>query len=264
MNRTFWKTAAAYLVMFTSVPVAWMAAVRLSHLPAAVLPPPSQVWNVFRTEHHLLWYHTSFTLYEALLGYAVANGLAIFLALLFVYVSWSESFVTPWALLIKNIPFVTVAGVLSIVMGDTLAPKLIVVVLASFFPILANLSKGLRSAEPVLLERMHSLNASRWETLWKVQWPAALPYYVAAHEIAFTGSIIAAIVAEWFLARRGLGFLIVESIAEYHADLLFAVMLISSALSIGVYVSCRLWEHWIFRWRVRRKPSSMRPVPAGP
>jgi NitT/TauT family transport system permease protein len=86
-----------------------------------------------------------------------------------------------------------------------------------------------------------------------VGWPAALPYYVAAHEIAFTGSIAAAIVAEWFFSREGLGYLIVQSTVEYRADRLYAVMLIASLLAIGTYLLCRIWEGWLFRWKRERR-----------
>ena len=101
----------------------------------------------------------------------------------------------------------------------------------------------------MLLDRLETLNASRWEIFAKVRWPAALPYYVAAHEIAFTGSILAAIIAEWFFARKGLGFLIVQATVEYRADRLYAVSMVSCALALVVYVLCKGWEHWIFRWK---------------
>jgi NitT/TauT family transport system permease protein len=140
---------------------------------------------------------------------------------------------------------------LVVTLGDTWTTKIIVVVLVSFFPLLANLVKGLNSAPPVLMERMRVLNASRWQVFKRVLWPAAMPYYVAAHEIAFTGSIVGAIVAEWFFSRKGLGFLIVQSTTEYRADRLYAVTLIASVLAVGAYLLCRLWEHWLFRWKRR-------------
>ena len=76
-----------------------------------------------------------------------------------------------------------------------------------------------------------------------------MPYYIAAHEIAFTGSIIGAIVAEWLFAREGLGFLIVRSMSQYRTDMLFAVTIIASALSVCAYLSVKLIEKRIYRWR---------------
>ncbi|MEM1222275.1 MAG: ABC transporter permease [Verrucomicrobiota bacterium] len=241
----------AYMVMFISIPIVWLIAVQLSDLPSVILPPPSKVWAVLTAEFSSLWYHTGVTIGEAVLGYAVANVIAIFLAVLFIYSPWTEHFVTPWMVLIRNVPFVTVASILIVTLGDGLGTKVIVVVLVSFFPLLANLVKGLNSAPPELIDRMKVMNASRWQVFKRVLWPAALPYYVAAHEIAFTGSIIGAIVAEWFFARKGLGFLIVQSTIEYRADRLYAVTLIASLLAIAAYLLCKLWEHWVFRWKRR-------------
>lgn len=174
------KAVVSYLIMFVSIPVFWMLAVRFSGLPSVILPPPSMVWSVLVNEAGSLWFHTGVTIGEALLRYAVANVFAIGLAVMFLYSPWSEHFVTPWMVLIKNVPFVTVASILVVTFGDSLSTKVIVVVLVSFFPLLANLVKGLGSAPPELLDRMKVLDASRWQVFKRVLWPAALPYYVAA------------------------------------------------------------------------------------
>jgi ABC-type nitrate/sulfonate/bicarbonate transport system permease component len=247
-----WRSIGGYALMIISIPVIWLLIVRMAHLPPAVLPSPSQVWTVLIEEHSDLLQQTGTTLGEACLGYFLANVLAIGVALLYLYASWSEAFITPWIIMVKNVPYVTVAGILIIAFGDTLTPKVIIIVMVCFFPLLSNLVKGLKAADPVLLDRMRVLNASRWEVFRKVQWPAALPYYVAAHEISFTNSVVAAIIAEWFLSRNGLGYLIVQSTVEYRADRLYAVTLIASLLALGTYFLCRIWEAWIFRWKRER------------
>jgi len=237
--------------MLASIPVAWLLLVRFSHLPAVILPRPLQVWAVLTTEAPTLWHHTAVTVGEALLGYAWANAIAILLALLFLYLPASEAFVTPWMVVIRNAPFVTVASILLVTLGDTLTPKICVVILVTFYPLLANLAKGLNSADPVLIDRLRVLNASRWQVFTKVRWPAALPFYLAAHEIAFTASVVGAIVAEWFFSRQGLGFLIVNATVEYRADRLYAVSFIASLLAIGMYWLCKATEFWLSRWKTR-------------
>lgn len=227
----------------------WTAAPRLTHLPAAILPPPAQVLAVFREDGATLAYHTWVTLYEAVLGYAIANALAVGMAVAYFYFPPAEAYVTPWMVVIKNIPFVSIASLLMIALGDTLAPKLVLVVLVTFFPLLANLVKGFKSADAVLLDRLKVLGATRGQVFRKVLWPSALPYYVAAHEIAFTSSVIAAIISEWSFSRQGLGYLIVESIASYRTDRLYAINLVGAALALTAYAGCRLWERRLFRWR---------------
>ncbi len=247
-----WRAVGGYILMLVSIPIVWMLVVHFAHMPPAVLPSPAQVGTVLVEEHADLLSQTGTTLGEACLGYFLANLLAIGVALIYTYASWSEAFITPWVIVIKNVPYVTIAGILIILFGDTLTPKVIIIVLVCFFPLLSNLVKGLQAADPVLLDRMKVLNASRWEIFRKVRWLAALPYYVAAHEIAFTSSVVAAIIAEWFMSRQGLGYLIVQSTVEYRADRLYAVTLIASLLALGTYFLCRIWEAWIFRWKRER------------
>ncbi len=241
----------AYPLMFVSIPLIWWIVVEAAQLPTVVLPGPELVLDIVWTERTVFVHHTLVTLGVGLLGYLIANLLAIALALTFLYVPWLEGFATPWMVLIRNIPFVALAGILLLALGDQLAPKLVIVVLVCFFPLLANLNKGLRSADPGLLDRMRTLRATRWQTFRAVRWPAALPYYMAAHEIAFTGCLLGAIVAEWFFAREGLGYLLVQSVTEYRADRLYAVTLITGILSIGSYLLCRAAERWMFRWQTQ-------------
>lgn len=243
-----------YVLMLASIPVAWWLIVAATHVPSFLVPPPDMVGQVLWVERGSLLYHTAITLGEAMTGYLVANILAVGLAILFLYLPWTEQFATPYMVMLKNIPFVTVAALLIITLGTTPAPKVIIVVLVTFFPILANVSRGLRSVDVVLLDRMKTLNASQWQVFAKVRWPAALPYYVAAHEISFTGSIIGAVVAEWMFARQGLGYLITVSLTQYRADRLYAVTLINLMLSLGAYFLVRLLDDRLFRWK-RDMPS---------
>ncbi len=240
----------AYLIMLVSVPILWVLAIEVSGYPSFLLPPPDMVGDVLWSERELLLEHTWATIVEAMTGYAVANVIAIALSISFLYLPWLEALAIPWTVIIKNVPFVTIATILIIILGDTPLPKIIIVVLVTFFPILANVTKGLKSADSVLLDRMQTLDSSQWEIFAKVRWPSALPYYIAAHEIAFTGSIIAAIVAEWIFARKGLGYLIVQSMTQYRADRLWAVTLIASVLAVGAYMLVKAVEKYLFRWQV--------------
>jgi ABC-type nitrate/sulfonate/bicarbonate transport system permease component len=239
----------AYLIFFLSVPALWYALAKLSGLPPLVLPPPNVVGEVIIKEWPNLMMHTWATLRVALIGYAVANVLALSLAVGFVFVKGLEAFSTPWVVVLQNIPFVSIASLLLICFGDALTPKIIIVQLVCLFPLLANISKGFKEVDKGLMDRMRVLNAGKWPVFRSVLWPAALPYYMAAHEIAFTGSILGAVIAEFFYAREGLGYLIVQALNDYRGDRLHAVNLIIAGLSVGAYFLVRALDRWLFRWR---------------
>ncbi len=240
----------AYLIMFVSVPILWVLTIQITGFPSFLMPPPEMVAEVLWTEREILLLHTRITIIEALTGYAVANAIAIALSVSFLYLPWFEALAIPWTVIVKNVPFVTIAAILIIILGDTPLPKIIIVVLVTFFPILANVTKGLKSADSVLLDRMQTLDSSQWEIFTKVRWPSALPYYIAAHEIAFTGSIIGAVVAEWLFARQGLGYLIVQGMSQYRADRVWAVTILASGLAVGAYILVKVIEKYLFRWQV--------------
>ena len=235
--------------MLISIPILWVGFIWVTQFPSFLVPPPDLVFKVLWEERDIFLYHTMATLGGAAVGYIIANIIAIGTAVAFLYIPSLEGFTTPWMVVIKNIPFVVIASILVIILGQTPLPKIIIVVLITFFPILANVLKGLRSVDSVLLDRMKTLNASKWQVFWKIRWPAALPYYIAAHEIALTTSVIGAIVAEWLFSREGLGFLILRSMSQYRADKVYAITIIASVLAVGTYIIIKMVEKRIFKWR---------------
>ena len=238
-----------YLIMIVSLPIIWQILVWTSGFEPFILPGPVLVVKHLINDWSNFLYHTSFTMLGALVGYAFANAFAIAIAILFVYVPSVQNILMPWFIVIKNIPYVVIAPILILTLGSTSLPKIIIVFIVTFFPLVANISAGLRSADDVLLDRMRVLNASRWQIFWKVRWPAAIPYYMAAHEIAFTGAIIAAIVAEFFFSRVGLGYMIVTAMETYRADTLYGVTLVAGVLGLGNYLLVVRLRKWVMRWQ---------------
>lgn len=242
------KTVVSYLVMLVSVPLAWLAITHLVQPQPMIFPPLGLVLEVLREEAGFFLWHTWVTLREALVGYFFANLIAVGLAVSYLYLPSFEGFTKPWMVMVKNVPFPAVAAILVVTMDDTIWPKVIIVVLVCFYPILANVSKGLHAVDRVLLDRMQTLHATRWQVFRQVRWPAAFPYYMAAHENAFTASIIGAIVAEWLFSQSGLGYIIVQATTEYRGDRLYAATLVSSLLAILAYFLVCAIERW---WRSR-------------
>ncbi len=243
------RTYFAYLLMIVSVPILWILFIDLTGFKPFLVPPPKLVLQVLWDEQDVFFHHTLITLKGAALGYTLANIIAVTLAIMFLYLPALEDFVTPWMVVIKNVPFVVIASIVVIILGQSIWPRIIVVVLISFFPVFANVQKGLREVDIVLLERMESLYASKWQTFAYVRWPAAMPYYIAAHEIAFTTSVIGAIVSEWLFASEGLGFMILRGMSQYRADRVYAVTMIASVLAILLLLIIKIVEWRIFRWK---------------
>lgn len=235
-----------YIIMPISLLVLWKLAE--GRVPSFLIPPPSLVGKVLWEERMELINQTTLTLVTGLLGYLLANVIAITLAITFLYVPVVEEFLNPWFVLITRIPWVTFSPILIITMGTTVWPKIIIVVLVTFFLILVTVEEGLKSVDQVLLDRLKTLNASKWQVFWKARWPAAMPYFLAAQLVAFTNMIIAQIVAEYQFANDGLGYVIVRSMQQYRTDKLYAVALIASILNITIYIAIKEYQSRRFKY----------------
>lgn len=215
----------------------WYIAIFWSGLPAFVLPRPESVLKALLESYPVIWVNLLQTLQVAFIGYIIANVVGIGLAVMFVVFPLGRTLTMPAAITIRNIPWVILVSVLGLSMGDGMATKITVVVLASFFPVMVNTYRGLLSVDSILLDRMRILDAPLWEVFAKVRFPYSLPYIVAAQEITVSASIVIAIAVEWMISRNGLGYLINQSMMQYRGDLVYAVAVVAAVVSIVAYTA---------------------------
>jgi NitT/TauT family transport system permease protein len=214
-------------------------------LPDYILPAPSRIWGAFVTNPALFVRHAPITVLEALIGFCIGNGIAIFLAISFVHSRTVERAIYPMAVGMRSIPFVALAPILIIWMGHGLAPKVTISALVSFFPTLVNMVRGLRSVDREAFELMHTLSATRWQVLWKLRWPSATPFLFSALKISAAGTVLGAVVAEWIGSDRGLGYLVVMSTYEFRIPLLWAVIAVTSTLALTLFGLVIVAEHFL-------------------
>jgi NitT/TauT family transport system permease protein len=236
------------LVAAVVIVVLWEASCRLFGIAEYILPAPSRVLDAFGENKTVLLTNTWPTLLESLLGFALGNGIAIFLAIVFVHFAPAERALMPVALFIRTIPIVAIAPVLVIMLGNGITPKVAIAALISFFPTLVNMVRGLNSVDRGAMELLRVLSASRTEVFMKVRIYASLPYLFASLKIATGNCVIGAIVAEWIGSQKGLGFLIIQATYNFLTPLLYATMVVTSGIAIVLYAVCSLIEKLVVRW----------------
>lgn len=214
----------------------WYLAIALSDLPEFVIPRPAQVFAVLTQETSFVTHHLLVTLQAAAWGFLLANVAGIALAVLFVAVPFANPLLMPAAITLRNIPYVALASVLVLAVGDGLWTSVAIVAVAGFFPVLVNTMRGLEAVDAVVLDRMRILDVPAWKVFLKVRLPYSLPYVLAAQEITGSGSIIVAVVAEWMVSTEGLGFVINRGMAQYRGDQVYAVALLAALLSYLIFV----------------------------
>ncbi|WP_121061966.1 ABC transporter permease [Chachezhania antarctica] len=183
-----------------------------------VLPAPHQVavelWEttVLKkvTSKRSLVYHAWVTLSATLLGFAIGTGLGIVLAVGIVHSKVMDMSVMPWAIVSQTIPIIALAPMIIVVLYSIgvqgIIPKAVISAYLSFFPVVVGMVKGLRSPDRMQTDLMHTYNASKTSTFWKLRLPSSLPYLFASLKVGIAASLVGAIVGELPTgARAGLG-----------------------------------------------------------
>jgi NitT/TauT family transport system permease protein len=188
------------------------------NLERPVLPAPHQVaeelWRtVFTlppTSRRSLVYHAWVTLAAALLGFAIGALFGIGLAVLIVHGRALQKSLLPWIIASQTIPILAIAPIVIVVLGSLglkgLVPKALIAAYLCFFPVTIGMVKGLTSPEPMQLDLMRTYSAGRWQTFWKLRWPASVPFLFTSLKVAIAISLVGAIVGELPTgAQAGLG-----------------------------------------------------------
>ena len=232
--------------------VAWEAAVRYFEVPTFILPAPSLILITLIKDWGTLSSSLMVTLTITLeaLGLAVVGGVA--LAILFAQWRIVERAFFPFAVVMQVTPIVAIAPLLLIYLSAN-AAVLVCAFLVAFFPILANTTLGLSSADHNLLDLFQLCRASRWQQLILLRLPSALPYFLGGLRIggglALIGAIVAEIAAGSAGQGAGLAYRIVESGFRLNIPRMFAALLLISATGIAIYLvltalSFLLLRHW--------------------
>lgn len=231
-----------------AVLVLWEAAVRLFGIAEYLLPPPSQIGQRLATQFPALLPHIGITAFEAFAGFAAGGVIGVILAVIFVHSKTLEAGIYPYAIALKSVPIVAVAPLLVVWFGSGLLPKIIVAAIISFFPVVVNMVKGLRSIDVEAFDLFDSLSASKSQIFFKLRVPTSLPYLFSALRIASTLAVIGAIVGEFSGADRGLGFFIMISSHRLETVDMFVGILLSSLLGIVFFYGVSLLERLLIPW----------------
>ena len=220
----------------------WLA--RSFDIPAWLLPAPSAIALAMLEWRNDLLRHSLVTLYETLLGFALAIAISIPLAVAVVHSAILRTTIYPILLAFQSVPKVAIAPLLLLWMGFGILPKIAVVFLVCFFPIIVATATGLSAVPAPLMELIRSLSASTMQTFVKIRFPTAMPYMFVGLKVAITLAVIGAVIGEFVGSEDGLGYLILVSTSQAHTPLAFAALVLLTAISILLYYGIVLIE-WI-------------------
>ena len=217
-------------------------------LSSFILPSPLEVARAGWETRSLLLPAIATTLVETGLGLSVAILLGVALAAAMDLFTLVRRAVYPILVASQTVQILAIAPLLIIWFGFGLLPKIIVVVLICFFPLAVNTADGLASADPDLIALLRSMGARRGQIWRLIRLPAALPSFFSGLRVAVTYSVVGATIAEWVGGSNGLGLYMLRSKNALATDQVFVAILITSALSIGLFLLVVLIEHRALPW----------------
>lgn len=227
----------------------WELIVRAAHVPDYLFPTPSAVASSLADDSGLLGQATLVTLREIVLGYLFAVAVALLIAILLHFSAALRRALLPILVLSQTVPTVLLAPILAILLGYGIEPKLVVVAVVCFFPIVVNAVDGLRSADPELVRMMRTLHGGRLAIFRRVELPGALPAIFSGARIAATYAAVGAVFGEWAGSSAGLGFVILQAQPALETARIFAAVLILSALALCLYALVTLAERLLVPWQ---------------
>lgn len=226
------RKVIAPIATILSLLLLWEIAVRGFDIPGYILPAPSSVFAALFSNFNDILFHSGVTLIETLLGLAIAAALGAVIAILMDGVEFINDALHPLLIVSQTIPIIVLAPIFVIYFGFGLMPKILVVVLMCFFPIVINFSSGLSATDQNKINLVKSFGASRLQIYTKVKIPSSLNSLFSGLRIAATYSVSGAVVGEWLASTSGLGYFMLKAKNGFMLDKVFASVLMVIILSL--------------------------------
>lgn len=245
-TRTVFPGLVALAVVFGG----WQIGVDVSHVPQIELVAPSAVfaklWQARGSYASNAWV----TLQEAFWGFLIAFGVAVVAAVLMAHSKIMDRALSPLVVLLQVTPVLALAPPLVLLLGFGPQPRIIVVALITFVPLVVNATVGFRTVDPATLEVLRSVNATRTEIFFRLRVPHSVPYLVAAIRVCVGLALIGAVVAEFIGAgsSAGLGYIMLYAYQNLRTTELWAAIFTLIFIGIVLVGLVQLVGSRLTRW----------------
>lgn len=214
-----------------------------------LLPSPLDVAAAFVSDFPLLMENAKVTLIEAFLGLGVGIVVGFFIAVLMDRFEKVYQALYPLVVLTQTIPTVAIAPLLVLWFGYEMLPKIILVVVATFFPITVSLLNGFRAADNDTIHLMRSMGASKMQIFWYVKFPGSLEQFFASLRISVSYAVVGAVISEWLGGFNGLGVYMTRVKKSFSFDKMFAVIFLISVISLLLMKGVDILQRRCMPWK---------------
>ena len=241
--------SAGLIVLFF---VIWEVACIVFGVKEIILPRPTVIMAAMIEYFPGIRPHLIQTLYTTMVGFGL--GVIIGVALGLLIGTSKVAYDTAYPLLVgfSSIPTVAVVPIFVLWFGAGTTPAILTSMVICVFPIVVNVATGLATTEPELEDVLKALGASKWDVLWNVSLPRAMPYFFASLKVAITLAFVGTVLSETVASNRGIGNLMMIASSNFNVPLVFAGLFLLAFLGVGLYVIFSLIERRVAGWAMRK------------
>jgi ABC-type nitrate/sulfonate/bicarbonate transport system permease component len=236
------------VIAICAVLLAWQLYADLSGISPTTLPSPLRVAEQAWANRQALWDNTLPTIRATLLGFSCSLTAAFLLSIMMDLSVALRRALFPVFIISQTLPLVAIAPLVVLWFGFGLMPKIMLVALVTFFPMLVALVQGYESTETEIALLLRSMGARRWRSFWLARLPSALPFFFAGLRISITYAVVGAIFAEYAGAARGLGIYILNAKNNFRPDLVLAAVGVSACLTLLLFGATVLVQRLAMPW----------------
>ena len=242
-------TAGSFAIVFA----VWEFLVRLFAMPQYLLPGPGPVFISLADNLPTIMNQTLWMAATVLAGFLIAAAFAIPLAMAIVISPMLERLVYPPMVATQSIPKIALAPLFIVWFGFGVVPKVAVAFLIAFFPIVIDTIVGLRSIDPAMLQLARSMGAPPHRIFLKMRLPHALPAIFGGLKVASSLAVVGALTGEFVGSDKGLGYMLVQSSGNLNTALLFATLVVLSALAMAFFYLIEVLERIAIPWHASQR-----------
>ena len=248
-----WKEKLKWKLLIIAAALAgililWQAVSWAGLVPHYMLPSPVDVVKAFFADFGLLMQHARVTLAEAALGLFFGVTVGAFMAVIMERFEKVYQAFYPLIVLTQTVPTVAIAPLLVLWFGYEMLPKVILIVIVTFFPITVGLLDGFKSADQDMIRLMRSMGAGNLQIFRCIKLPGAMSHFFASLRISVSYSVVGAVISEWLGGFEGLGVYMTRVKKAFSYDKMFAVIFLISIISLLLMKLVDILQKKVMPW----------------
>jgi NitT/TauT family transport system permease protein len=241
------------IILMLALLVVWDLAIRIFHIPAYLIPPPLQVIVELGREWQNLLKQSSYTTAATIGGFLLSVLFGIPVAIAIASSRTIEAYVYPLLVFSQSVPKIAIVPLFVVWFGFGILPKVIAAFLLGFFPVVVSTVLGLKSVEPEMFDLARSMGASSIKTFFKISLPQALPSIFNGLKVSITLAVVGAVVGEFVGSNSGIGYVLQTANGNFDLPLMFAALVVLSAIGVLLFFVIDLIERYTIPWHVSHR-----------